>query len=283
VPGASSTVSVVNGVPFASATFTATTPGSYYWEANYSGDGNDGDSSSGCTEVETVLPYPTATTTALTGGGHSGTAISVTEPAGVTDQATLSGPGVPTAGGTVTYSVYSNPACTNLVPGSESTENVVDGVAGASASVSLTVGGNYYWQAVYSGDTDNAGSASTCGPTGEVETVYVPTQLVATPAVASVVEVGTPGVITAYLFNLTATLTAEGHGVAGQTIVFKSGTTALCSAVTNGSGVAACTGSILPTALLTVLGLGYQAHFAANDFYLASSASAGLLQVGGAT
>jgi hypothetical protein len=119
----------------------------------------------------------TGITTSLSGGGQSGPLITVPTGTAVTDQATLSGE-TSTAGGTATYTVYTDNACT--VPftggvGNAGTVGVTDGVVGASNPVTLTASGSntkYYWQATYTGDAANAPSTSTC--TAEVATVTPP-------------------------------------------------------------------------------------------------------------
>ncbi len=113
---------------------------------------------------------PTSITTSLSGGGQSGTSISVPTGTAVTDSASLSGASVGTAGGTVTYNVYADDACTISV-GSGGTVTVTDGTVPASDGVSLASAGTYYWQASYSGDALDGPSASDCS---EVETVTVP-------------------------------------------------------------------------------------------------------------
>ncbi len=71
-------------------------PGTYYWQASYSGDSSNGASKSRCgTEVETVkkanaAPKPTHLSTWLSGGGHWGGKITVLEGTAVRDNATLS-------------------------------------------------------------------------------------------------------------------------------------------------------------------------------------------------
>src|SRR6202030_4581210 len=58
-------------------------PGTYYWQASYSGDFGNGESTSTCgSEVETVEakpppPPPPTTTTSLSGEGKSGGSINV--------------------------------------------------------------------------------------------------------------------------------------------------------------------------------------------------------------
>jgi hypothetical protein len=119
---------------------------------------------------------PAATTslaTSLSGGGQHGTSITVPSGAGVTDSATLSGANASTATGTVTYKVYSDSSCTNLVQGGSAETITTPGTLPSSQPVTLTDAGTYYWQATYSGDTTNDGSVSACSPgaNNEVETV----------------------------------------------------------------------------------------------------------------
>jgi hypothetical protein len=119
-----------------------------------------------------TLPSTTLSTS-LSGGGQSGVAISVPSGTAVTDQAGLAGLNAGSAGGSVTYSVFSDPSCSagSLVAGGSSQPITAAGLLPASAPVSLSTPGVYYWLASYSGDAGNAASASGCGPAGEVETV----------------------------------------------------------------------------------------------------------------
>jgi hypothetical protein len=80
----------------------------------------------------------------------------------------------------VTYSVYTNNTCTALATtGSTGQINaqppavtVTNGVVPNSANVTFQQGGTYYWQAVYSGDANNARATSDC--TSEILTVIGP-------------------------------------------------------------------------------------------------------------
>jgi hypothetical protein len=114
-------------------------------------------------------PKETTTTTSLSGEGQSGGTITVKEGASVSDEATITGENASSAGGTVTYDVYSESACSTKVA-SAGTEPVTGGKATASEGKVLPAG-TYYWQATYSGDASNEGSKSAC--TSEVETVQV--------------------------------------------------------------------------------------------------------------
>ncbi len=175
--GTPETITTPGSIP-ASAPVSLPSAGTYYWQASYSGDANNATSTSTCgSEVETVtppVPSPTSTTTSLSGGGQSGTTISVPESTSVTDQATVAGTNASTATGTITYNVYSDSACTVVVDSGTPETITTPGSIPASAPVSLPSAGTYYWQASYSGDANNATSASTCGTSasgGEVESV----------------------------------------------------------------------------------------------------------------
>ncbi len=113
----------------------------------------------------------TAIATSLAGGSQSGSSITVPSGTAVTDQASLTGVNASTATGTVTYNVFSDANCQNAVSSGPHQSITTPGTLPASAPVTLTNAGPYYWQAIYSGDGTNNGSNSTCGPNGEVETV----------------------------------------------------------------------------------------------------------------
>lgn len=160
--------------------------------------------------------FGTATTvaTTLTGGGLSGAVISVVQGSPVTDAATIGGAGASVATGKVTYSVYSDAACTALVSAA-GTASVAGGVAGASSAISTLAPGKYYWQAKYGGDVNNQPAASPCG--SEVLTVLAPT---------------------------TTTTSQSGGGFTGAKITVPTGTPVTDSARISGSLAASSTGSV---------------------------------------
>jgi hypothetical protein len=88
----------------------------------------------------------------------------------VHDSAALTG-ATANAGGTVTYTVYTDNACSQGAQ-SAGTKTVTSGVVPDSDPVTFSSTGTYYWQASYSGDADNKPAQSVC--TSEV--------LVVTPA-----------------------------------------------------------------------------------------------------
>ncbi len=174
---AAGTVSIAGGTAPPSGPQTLG-PGTYYWQASYSGDANNNASTSECgAEVLTVSAEgeeeaegeadPTTMLTSLSGGGQTGAAITVPDGAPVSDRATLKGPNAVEAGGTVGYGVYSDGACTKLVQSAGSVA-VSSGVVPASSAITLPEG-TYYWQASYGGDKENLPSKSVCGT--EIETV----------------------------------------------------------------------------------------------------------------
>jgi hypothetical protein len=195
--------------------------GTYYWQAQYSGDSANGGSVSKCgVEVETVSsgggPQPTQLTTSLSGGGQSGSAITVPVGTSVGDQATLSGANSSTATGKVTYKVYSDNECTKEVASAGEVE-VTAGSVPASSTQELGPG-TYYWQASYGGDSGNESSKSTCG--SEVETVEEPPTST----------------------ELTTSLSGGGH--TGATITVEEGTVVTDSATLTGERASSASGKV---------------------------------------
>ncbi len=78
----------------------------------------------------------------------------------VHDSASLTG-ATSDAGGSVTYTVYSDNTCTTKVTGA-GTVTVTNGVVPDSNGVTFNQAGTFFWQAVYSGDANNLGASSPC-------------------------------------------------------------------------------------------------------------------------
>jgi hypothetical protein len=99
-----------------------------------------------------------------------------------------------------------------------------------------------------------------------------PTRLRDAPAIA---QFSPPNLA---LFELSANLTRLDNGapLPGTTIAFSTGATPVCTAVTDNTGQAACSG--LPSALSIVLHGGYTAASAATRNYQSSMATASLLR-----
>ncbi len=149
-------------------------------------------------------------------------------PASFSDTATINGGDNP--GGTVTFNVYSgsdSTACTGAVIAT-STNSVVSGTTVTDYFGALGLG-NYEVQAVYSGDTNNAGTTSPCG--SEPGTV---TQ--ATPSIGTVLSPVDGNVVVGGSFSDTANVTG-GDNPSG-TVTFN---------VYTGSGADVCSGTPFKT------------------------------------
>lgn len=107
-------------------------------------------------------PTSTTLTTSLSGEEKSGEEITVNEGGKVKDTAALSGTNASKATGTVKYKVYADKECKELVT-SAGEVTVTSGSVPASEEKTLEAGRTYYWQAEYSGDSNNLASTSACG------------------------------------------------------------------------------------------------------------------------
>jgi hypothetical protein len=202
----------------ATFTYTSATAGTDTVQVSFTDPSGNTLHSNTATVDWTSGPAPTAVTTSLSGGSQSGAAITVPPSTPVTDSATLSGNNAATAGGTVTYNVYSDPNCT-VSAGTGGTVNVTNGTVPSSNPVTLPAAGTYYWVASYSGDSTNAPSASSCG--AEKETVAVAGK--APKVGSSCHEHGTTSVIDTVTTTqrnelVVAYVTAAGPAAGGQTV-----------------------------------------------------------------
>ncbi len=114
-------------------------------------------------------------------------AESVTVGTAVHDSATLTGT-TADAGGTVKYTVYSNDTCTDN-PQDAGTKTVTNGSVPNSDPITFNNAGDFYWQAVYSGDANNDGTTSEC--TSEHLVVNKATPSITTTLSATNVDIGT--------------------------------------------------------------------------------------------
>src|SRR6266566_4039344 len=143
-----------------SSTHGPLAPGSYSFRAVYSGDSHFVGSTSPCepfivSSVSTVV-FDASTFSAWSGSETTGTSAY--------DAATMSTSGTLVATGTVSYTFYTNGGCT----GAGSTAGTVLLMSTGAVPISNTDGplaaGSYSFRAVYSGDTNYAGSTSPCEP-----------------------------------------------------------------------------------------------------------------------
>jgi hypothetical protein len=148
------TVTVTNGLVPDSNAITFNSTGDFYWQAAYSGDGNNDAATSACTSEHLVVTKksPSIATTL------SATTVEV---GGIVhDSATLSG-ATANAAGTVTYTVYTDTACSAGAQDA-GTVTVANGAVPDSNPITFNAAGDYYWQAAYSGDANNNGATSAC-------------------------------------------------------------------------------------------------------------------------
>ena len=191
---------------------------------------------------------PTSLSTSQSGGGQTGTDITVPSGTAVTDTATLTGANAGSATGTVTYTVFSDPECTTSVDGGTPVTITTPGTLPPSSPVTLSAG-TYYWQAAYSGDSTNASSTSTCGSTGEVTTVG--TSTASTTLHTSLSGGGKSGasitVPPSTAVTDTATLTGTNAGSATGTVTYDAYSDSGCTtAVASGTAKTITTPGTLP-------------------------------------
>ena len=254
------TVSGSDGVQTTSTPFTGlASTGNYWWQAVYTPDANNIGAMSACTsEPLTVSKATTSLSTSLASS-------SITVGASTTDTATLSGGSSPT--GTVTFNVYSGTTCTTLT--TSFTGSTLSGSPLTStATISGLSVGSYEVQAVYAGDSNNAGSTSSCG--SEPLTVIKATTSLTTSLTSSSI---TPGAST------TDTATLSGGSSPTGTVTFNvySGTTCTTLA-TSFSGTTLSGSPLKSTATISGLGVGsyeVQAVYAGDSNNAGSTSSCG--------
>jgi hypothetical protein len=170
------TYSTTAGVTTATVvvSFTPTAVGTYYWTVSYAGDTNNAPVAEGChgsggtpvTPESSVVSKASTTTITQVVDESTGTAPSGSQPAGTAfhDTAVVTGgTGANTPSGTVTYTYFTNGTCTPT--GTTQNVTLAGGVVPNSASTGPLGPGNYSYDAVYNGDSNNAPSAtSSCEP-----------------------------------------------------------------------------------------------------------------------
>ena len=189
---------------------------------------------------------PTTLLTSLSGGGTTGTTITVPPNTAVTDSATLPGANTATAGGTVTYGVYSDDTCSTLVADA-GTVTVTDGVVPDSNPVSLAALGTSFWNASYSGDSLDDPSTNACSKS---ETVAVPPASVAT--VVNDTGRGTPWDGTE-VANASAddTATVSGAGTPTGTVTYSFFTNGTCTGAAAATHVVTMSAGLVPDSATT--------------------------------
>ncbi|HEX3794495.1 MAG TPA: Ig-like domain-containing protein [Acidimicrobiales bacterium] len=238
-------VQVVGGTEQASLPGLALTVGSHSFSAVYLGEFDyAGSTSSTVSEGVSLIGTSTAVVSSL---NPSTFGASVTFTATVTP-ASNAGPG---PSGTVTFSDGST------VLGSAPVA-LVSGKYVATLSETSFAVGTHNISASYSGAPNYSGSS----------TASALAQIVSKDGSKIAAQAATSA------NSMTATLTStQGVPIAGQTLTFTSGSTALCSAVTAANGTATCTATGLTGLTLDLAG-SYTVTFAGNASYTGSTATA---------
>jgi uncharacterized repeat protein (TIGR01451 family) len=211
---ASATVNGADGDQYVSSpAIVVSATGTYHWIASYvSGDtSKNANTISTCgapNENPVVNPRPTTLTTNAGGPfvlGADGTVA-------LSDTATLSG-GTSGAGGTITFMLFSDSACSNQV-GTDVTAavNGADGKNYTSPPITVNAAGTYYWVASYGSDSKNAASSSTCGDVNETPLVIKPHISISKSPDAQTILIGQTA-------NFTITVTNDGDSTLTNVVV----------------------------------------------------------------
>ncbi|HEY1734617.1 MAG TPA: hypothetical protein VGG23_09230, partial [Acidimicrobiales bacterium] len=259
-----------------SDSYSTTGAGTDYWVATYNGDTNNSPVSSGSGD-EPVMVAQTAPSisTSDPGSGAAGTAISA-----ASISATLSGASA-SASGTVTFTVFGpqSGAPTDCSSGGTTVGTAPvsgNGSYSPSSSYTPTAGGDYYWYATYSGDSNDGAANSGCGASMPETVVTTVTSLsLAAPSSGTAGTAISASSVAATLSNAaasasgTVTFTVFGPETGAPTDCSSGGTTVGTAPVSGG-------GSYSPFSSYTPAGAGDYYWYAsyngdAND----SSASSG--------
>ena len=202
------------GVATQSNSVSFTAAGTVSWEAVFDGDSNNGTAASACEPLVVSKASPTVVTilnaSAITVGGtdYDTSALSNFAPGGTS--------------GTVTYTVYSDNSCTTAVQsGGTVNINEANGAVPQSNILTFNTAGTFYWQATFSGDSNNAGASSSC--TSEVVNVAKASPTLGTTLNANPITVGGSD------FD-TAALSGFASGGTGGTVTYTAYTNSTCTA-----------------------------------------------------
>ena len=245
----------------ASAGYTPTTVGNYWWYASYGGDTNNNAATSTCgaSMSETVVAKAAPTLTATgPAGGTVGTAITASN-----ISSTLAASSGTNATGTVTFKVFGPQATAPTTCTTGGTTVGTGTTVGGNGTYNPTGGytpgaiGNYWWYASYGGDTNNNTATSTCGASMS-ETVVAkaaPTLTATGPAngtigtaiTASNISSVLAGGTTAPAATGTITYTVFGPQATAPTTCTTGGTTVGTGTTVNGNATYHPTAGYTPT------------------------------------
>ncbi len=174
----SNTVSVAGAGAYGSGSFITSAAGTYRWTIAYSGDANNGATTSPCNaanESSTVAPATPALSSTATNG---------TAGAAITDSATLAGGVTPT--GSLTFKAFgpNDATCTGAVAYTKTVTVNGNGAYG-SGTFTTAAAGSYRWTIEYSGDPNNGTATSPCNAANETSTVGKASPAISTTATSA--------------------------------------------------------------------------------------------------
>jgi hypothetical protein len=241
--GNSATVTIAaDGTIPPSPTLTFDTPGTFWWQASYSGGGRNGPAVSVCSS-EPLVVQPVQPTIATT---PNPTVLTIGNGASFNDTATISNGYFPAGGiapGNVTFTLYGPFASAAAISCSgaatftdtQAATRVNDTTATAtSASYTPTQVGVYQWVANYSGNAQNLSASTSCNDATEQVVVSPATPPIATKIllsdqvkVSSVPGAGTPA--GSVFFELYPSADCSGSSVYTETVSLAANGTAMTS------------------------------------------------------
>ena len=238
LPGSASAIPPSNSFTFENA-------GAYYWQASYSGDKNNVTVASPCNEVLVVAKNQPSLTTTLndttaSSSAPGGTTLNASIGDSVFDQANLSGAAAgPTNAANIAYAFYTDSSCSQNAVNETPSPNTFTTLPGSASAIpasnafTFVNAGTYYWQARYSGDSNNKQATSPCN---EVLVVAPNNPTLATTlhdSTNGTTAAGGSGQLNAAIGDSvfdTASLTGAANGAAGgATITYAFYTDAACS------------------------------------------------------
>ena len=194
--------------------YTATSTGTDYWVAAYSGDSNNSPVTSGTAlEPVSITPYsPSIVTSQQPASAVVGSSIA--------DKATVTGYS-PT--GTVTFYLYNNSTASGTPLYTSPAETLVSGVA-TSPGYTATSTGTDYWVAAYSGDSNNSPVTSGTALEPVSITPYSPSIITSQQPTSAVVgsSIADKATVTGYSPTGTVTFTLYNNSTASGTPLYTS-------------------------------------------------------------
>ena len=203
----------VAGGPVTSPAYTPTAAGTYRWRATYSGDANNVGVTGACNAAnENVVVSPASPVIATMASPD----MTLGGPAGLTDNATVTGRSNPLAGATIVFRLYGPDDATCAGAAVFTSTPVSYPVAGGSVTspaYTPTAAGTYRWRATYSGDANNAGVTGACNAANE--------NVVVSPAAPTIATMASGDVVLGGALTDTAVVSGRVSPVAGATVTFR--------------------------------------------------------------